>query len=536
MRHLQKFFKRSSLAHNDEGFMVPAMISFIIAAAILAVAVLGVILNNFFVVGHNVKSQQAFNIAEAGVDYYVWHLSHNGTDYQDGQGSPATQDPNLGYGPYTHDYVDANGDTTGTYTLWIKPQGIGSTIVTVTSIGKVNGSDATRTVQAKVGATSFASYAVLSDSELWFGNTESADGPVHSNIGVHMDGANNDVVSSSNSTYVPSTQYGGDGSTENGVWCDPTITSPVNCNTRSKANWQYPTTTVDFNQISGSLCSLKKIAFSEDSSTSSLAGQSNACSQLPTMRTAAYVPERSSSANVSRGYLINLNNDGTYDLYTVNNEKDTKTDYSSALSPTLVASGISFPTNGVIFVEDNVWVRSNPTFKGRLTIASGRLATSVATNINIAGNVAYSTKDGSDVLGLVAEGSVEIAPYAAPSTGDFTLEIDAAMLAETGNVQYRPVYNFSWFGSCTRGWVGDNQQLDFYGSVATRQNWTWSWEYSGRGGCGDAVYDSSSGYYISGFKNNTTHYDYNLLYAPPPGFPVTGGYTTLSWREVLTKP
>jgi hypothetical protein len=53
--------------------------------------------------------------------------------------------------------------------------------------------------------------------------------------------------------------------------------------------------------------------------------------------------------------------------------------------------------------------------------------------------------------------------------------------------------------------------------------------------CGDAVNDPVNGW-ISGIENNTTHYDYNLLYAPPPSFPVTAGFNILSWREVLTAP
>src|SRR6185437_6648273 len=107
-------------------------------------------LNNFFVVGNDITSQRAFNIAEAGVNYYMWHLSHSSTDYKDGQSTPTTPDPTLGYGPYTHNYVDANADTEGTFTLWINPQGNGSTIVSIRSIGKVNGSSITRTVQAQI--------------------------------------------------------------------------------------------------------------------------------------------------------------------------------------------------------------------------------------------------------------------------------------------------------------------------------------------------------------------------------------------------
>jgi len=526
--------KLPRLRLKQDAFILPTVLSFIIAALIFAGATSMIIYNNFFIVGTNEKSQKAFNIAEAGLNYYLWHLSHNGIDYKDGGTTPATPDPTLGYGPYVHNYIDDNAVNQGTFTLWIKPQGTGSTIANIRVIGKVNNSNITRTVQAQIGATSFASYAVVSDSALWFGNTETVDGPVHSNVGVRMDGSSNDTVSSANSTYVPSTALGGNGSTSHpGVWCDPSVTTPVDCTTRDKSSWLYPTTAVDFNQVASALCTIKKTAFTSVASTASLASQANACTQTPTTRTAAYIPQRSSSANDSHGYLIELNADGTYNLSNVNNVNDIQTSYSTALTSQVVESNIVIPSSGVIFAEDNVWVRSNPTYHGRVTIAAGRLATTNSANITVVDNLAYSTKSGADAIGLVAENSVTISPFAAPASGDFTLEVDAAMLAQSGQVEYPSNNTFS-NQDCSRGWVGANQKLNFYGSVATRQSWTWSWLRSAA--CGNNVYDPASGYYLSGFKTSTTSYDYNLLYAPPPSFPITGGFNILQWREVLTKP
>jgi hypothetical protein len=511
---------------------MPTVISIIIAATIVGTSVLMVVLNNFFVVGNNVKSQQAFNIAEAGINYYLWHLSHNSSDYKDGLTTPTTPDPTLGYGPYVHNYVDDDAKTTGTYTLWIKPQGSGSTIVNIRAIGKVNGTNITRTVQAQIGAASFASYSLVADTALWFGNTEGAQGPVHTNIGVRMDGSSDSDVTSANATYVPSNQLGGDGSSHPGVWCNATITTPVNCATRAKTDWRYPVTAVDFNQVSSSLCTMKKVAFSSDASTAALANLANACSQVPAGRTAAYLPQRNATFNIARGYLVQLNTNGTYDLYNVNGETDTATPYTSALTLTSVATGIAVPSNGVIFAEDNVWVRTNPTFHGRVTVAAGRLATSNNANIVIADDMLYSTKNGQDAIGLVAEDSVIVAPYAPPSSGAFTFEVDAAALAQSGSVTYPDVYRVN-NNRCTRGWTNANQQYVYYGSVATRLTWTWTWQWGGSQ-CGDAAISGSK--YISGILNNNTQYDYNLLYAPPPSYPITGGYNILSWREVLTHP
>ncbi|QQS20065.1 hypothetical protein IPL85_01240 [Candidatus Saccharibacteria bacterium] len=514
------------------GYTLPSVLGFIIAIGLISTAVLTVIMTNFSTVGNHIKSQQSFNVAEAGVNYYLWHLAHSPTDYKDGQATPATPDPQLGYGPYAHSYIDSNATDQGTFTLWIKPQGAGSTIVNVRSIGMAKGSNIKRTVEAQIGATSFASYALLADVEFWFGDTEAANGPVFSNQGVHMDGPNSDTVGSARSTYVPLPQYGGDGSSKSGVWCSLGVLNP-NCATRDKSNWLYPQPSIDFNQISTSLCTMKKTAFASDPATVALASLGNACSQVPATRTPAYIPRNGSTFSKTKGYLVELNTNNTYNLSRVSAENDRLTPYTSALTRTAVASNIAVPTSGVIFVEDNVWVRTNPTFHGRVTIAAGQLASSSnSPDINIADDVLYSVKNGEDAIGLVAEDDIIVAPYAPPASGSFTFEINAATLSQLGSVTWPDRYKAD-SSRCTRGWVGANQKFVYYGSVATRQYWTWNYL---RGACGDAVYDSSINRYVSGVRITETNYDYNLLYAPPPSYPITGGYTILSWREVLTKP
>lgn len=527
MKYLRKQTAAPVPQSSQPGYILPAVLSLIIAVGFFATALLMIIVNNFFVVGNNIRSQQAFNIAEAGINYYLWHMAHNGTDYKDGQSTPATPDATLGYGPYVHTYTDSDAVQTGTFTLWIKPQGNGSTIATVRSIGKIKGSNITRTVQAQIGAASFASYGLVSDDEFWFGSNESANGPVFSNVGIHMDGPNSDTVGAANAKYTPDSRYsGGVSGQQNGVWCNPAVVSP-NCNTRDKSNWLYPKSSVDFNQVSSSLCTMKQIALSST--------DASICSTTPTARTASYIPQYSTSGSYSsnQGYLIELNPGNTYNLYKVSAETDTASSYTNALTKTTVATSIAVPSSGVIFVEDNVWVRTNSTYHGRVTIASGRLASSsYAANIVIADNVLYSVKDGSDAIGLVAENNVIIPPYAPPSSGPFTFEIDAAMLAKDGYVSWQQYYEGS--SKCTKGWTASNQNFVSYGSIASKLNWTWN--YSRSSSCGSMVKDTTSGSYYSGIMRTTTSYDYNLLYAPPPSYPVTGTYNILSWREVLTKP
>ena len=61
--------------------------------------------------------EQALQIAEAGIDYYRWHLAQSPTDYTDGTTTP---------GPYYHDFYDKDNNRIGAYSLTITPPPNGS--------------------------------------------------------------------------------------------------------------------------------------------------------------------------------------------------------------------------------------------------------------------------------------------------------------------------------------------------------------------------------------------------------------------------
>ncbi len=498
----------------QDGFIIPTLLMVIVVFSILLIGLSNVVSNTLGDAARTQSKQMSLNIAEAGVNYYLWHMSHNSSDYKDGKTTPTTPNASLGYGPYVHTYTDAYGTARGTFTLYIQPDTTGSNLVTVRSIGQASGflSNTSRTVEAKIGTPSFSTYAVVGNSELWFGSTEVADGPVHSNAGVKIDGPNNSDVTSANATYVPSSTSGnGSGTTRPGVWCDSAITSP-NCTTRSKDSWRYPATSVDFNGLTTALCNLKKVATSNQTS--------NACSAKPS-RTSSYIPYLNKNYSINSGYLIVLNTNGTYSLSSVKNERDNLSSYSAALSTTLIQNNIAVPSNGVIFVEDNVWVLSQSGgFDGRVTIASARLSTNGATTITIADQLTYKDQyNGNDAIGLIAENNIDVAPYVPVPEN-----IHAALIAQSGRVQFRPQNNYD--GANTPGYINVNQTLNFFGSVASNEQWTWSWIRCG----------SNSTSCWSGFKNNTTSYDENLRYSPPPNFPVTSTYDILEWREIIIAP
>ncbi len=499
----------------SEGFSIVAVLTFMVVFTVISIGVLQMIVTTVGSTARARASETAFQLADAGINYYLWHLNHNNTDLKDGQTWPSSQGV-YGYGPYTHTYKDSSGKTIGSFTLWIKPGTVGSTIATVRSIGTSNGVNAVkRTIEARIGAPSFSTYAVAGNTALWFGNTESANGPVHSNVGVKMDGSNSDIVTSAGSTYtVPTWSGNGAGSTKAGVWCDATVTSPVSCTTRNKTSWQYPVTAVDFNKIVADLCQIKKLAINDTSAT--------ACNNRPA-RTAGYIPAISTTFSLTAGYLISLNDNNTYNLEKVTNERDTRSPYSSALTRTVVATNIPVPANNIIFVEDNVWVRTaGPAgFNGRVTIASARLAVSGDTTATIAGPIKYADKySGANSIGIVAENNIEVAPYVGAP-----VEINAALIAKSGGVGIRQTYRET--GGWVTGYANSNQGLTFFGSLASNQLWTWSVML-----CGTATNANC----WAGYRYTNTIYDENLRYSPPPYFPVTSTFDIVSWREVLTTP
>jgi hypothetical protein len=450
--------KLPKYAQNEAGFALAVILAVTLFLSALAVSMATIAISNVRFTGHEQKSTTALNVAEAGINYYLWHLSHNTTDYCDGASTCTGAGP---FGPYAHDYYDTSGNKIGTYTLTITPPANGSTVTTIQSVGQVPGLKGTRTILAQLGIPSFASYALLTGTEVWFGPGESSAGPVHSNVGVHMDGTNNGQVTSASATYKPTPQFGGDGATHNGVWGTGGPTS----------QWQFPVPPIDFTQVTANY------------NTCISSAQSNGVYLAKTNK---------------RGYYLNLLANGTIDIYTVTNET------SSGISKTFLRNQTA-PTNGIFYVEDNVWV-SGTNFPGKINILSGRLPDLPATNttITIIDNLTYKAKDGSVVIGLIAQKDVVVATYA-PST----IEIDAAILAQKGHVYYPNSGSLK-------------STLNFWGAIDSFDYWTWSWE--------------TNGTVTKGYPTNNTVFDTHLPYGPPPCYPTTGSFSILNWRELLYNP
>jgi len=458
------------------GFFLPLVIGFAAVFFIIIAALVSRAMVNLNIIRHNSRSTSSLNVAEAGINYYLWHLSHNNKDYCDGNtcvGSPP-------YGPFSHDFKDTTGNIVGNFKLYISPPSSEGSVVNVRSEGTYLTGEK-RTIVASLGIPSFARYSFVTNSEVWFGDTEQTKGLVHSNAGIHFDGTADSVVAAAVQTYRPSSCFGGDGQDHNGVWGSGGPNS----------FWQFPVPQIDFNQLTSDLSQLQ---------TTAIAGGIF----LPTL-------VNSKGQKTYSGYAIQLKGT-TFRLGRVTAAKDNGGSggscsghprYDSLIqSVSWESSDRNMPGNGVIFVADNLWVWGNLNNK-RLTIASGRLPDNSNTNTNIflLNDITYSAKDGSSALGLIAQSDIVV-----NSDSENNLELDAFVLSQKGHV-FRPYYS---------GNV--KNQIYVYGGIGSNSWWTWSWV-------------NGSGSTVSGYQNTIQEYDSHLSLDPPPNFPTTGSYAILSWKE-----
>ncbi len=455
---------------SEGGYVLVYLLVIIFVFSMIMLPIINYLTTESRVLSATITKEEALQIAEAGINYYQWRLAHFPNDYQDGTGAA---------GPYVHDYVDADtGQTVGSFSLDITPPQNGSTVVTIKSTGSTDKSpNNTRTITSRYGIPSLALYAFLSNDVIWVGDTESVSGQLQSNNGVRFDGTGNAPIMSAKLTYTcPTTQGSPCPAVKNGVW--------GSASQAVKSFWQFPVPAVDFSSLTSDLATLKASAQSGG----------------------IYLPPSN-----AQGYSLVFNNTGSVTVYKVtslrNNPKgwDTTgvartegTDYNvRVLQFTQNLTG-----NNIIYIEDKVWVEG--VVKGRVMVAAAMLPYNPGTapRIYIPNNIVYDSKDGTNVLGLLAQKDIVIT-YRAPDI----LEINAAMVSQNGSCQF-----YYWPGRL-------KDTITIFGSIMSFGQWTWSWANGG-------------GQTISGYPNTLNVYDGNLLYSPPPGFPLSSaGYQQLNWHS-----
>jgi len=536
--------KKNLMLQNNEKIqfgqaliMTVILIGIVFSLVIIAVSLSLIGLNRS---NQGLRKTQSLHIAEAGINYYLWHLVHAPTDYCDGNTCPPGQGP---YGPYVHDYVDNTGKVVGTYTIWVAPPGLaengkvtichtppatdetkavapsavaghldhgdylgpcggGGTsnntpIVTVESRGDVADGNENRTIVAQLGIPSFAQYAVVANdtvNHLRFGVGTEVFGPIHNNGGVRFDGVAHELVSSSLATYDDPDHSGPN---EPGVH-----THQPNPNSVFLGGTAYPVPPVNFAGLSSDFANLKNLAQTAGS----------------------YIGP---SGSGSQGWHITLKQNDTYDLKRVTSVSNTCSGQATdqILSETTSGGGgnnLPFPGNGVIFVEDKLWIDGRID-SAALTIVAAKIGAtgSQEKSIIINSDVEYTNYDGTDSLGLIAQRDISVGLVSegafSGSNDNQELRIDAAMIAQNGRI------GRNYFARSCNSTYYQRKQITIYGSIATNQRYGFTWICGGSWDLGDSC--------DSGYQNRTINYDSNLALVPPPYFPKIGTYAIIDWRE-----
>ncbi|MCX7928606.1 MAG: hypothetical protein N2558_02890 [Patescibacteria group bacterium] len=453
---------------KPKGTITPALL--IIVAAFLTViySILFVFSLQFDYSNRQVSSEQALYIAEAGINYYKWHLAHDPDDYQDGTGKDGT---------YTHEYFDPQGNSIGSFELDITTPSAGSSVVTIRSTGWTKTHpNVRRTIIAQYGQPSFANYSFLSNASSWYGTNITVNGPVHSNNGIRMDGTNLSLVTSARDRYTCGSETG----------CSPPQTRPGVWGSGGDSGlWQYPVPAIDFNAISFDFTNMRTQA------------QNNGLYLAP---------------SGSRGYHLIFNADGTFRVYRVTGtnyytgysaEEGCQNLHQRITSETLIGT-YNVDQRPIVFAEDHLWVEG--TIDGRVTVVAARFPIdSNAMNIWIRNNIVYETYDKTNSFGLIAQNDI----YFVRDLPD-NFRIDGAFMSQRGKI-----IRHGYLSSCGGTQQALKNSLTIFGSIISYNKSYWNF--------GNPP--------VSGFRTRTVTYDPNLLYFPPPYFPTTGEYRFISWEE-----
>lgn len=431
--------------------------------------------------------EKALQIAEAGLEYYKWHLAHFPSDMQNGTGGP---------GPYVVDATDPEGGTIGSYSLEVSGNtqcGVVSS-VDITSTGQtVADPSFKRTVFGRYAQPSVAEYAYILNSNVWAGSDRVITGKYHSNGGVRMDGTANADVTSAVATWTCTSSFGcSPSSSQNGVFgAGP-----------NQQLWQYPVPQIDFAGLSVDLASMKTLAVSSG---------------------LYFGP----SGNY--GYHVTFKNNGTIDVYRVTGTTQVW-GYSSSdgweqerpvISNQSLVGNYAVPSGcKLIFVEDNLWV--DGVVSGHNTIAAADVTTpNVDRDVWLPGNLTYVADDGTNGLTVLGENNVLVGL----NTPD-TMNLRGIFIAQKGHFgrNHYCTSECDWTHSGSEGLPSSldsyvlRDSLTLIGSIVSNGREGTKW--------------SSGSTTVSGYENRINSYDRKLATNPPPLTPYTSSdYKFVEWRE-----
>lgn len=461
--------KKKQGEKKKSGFVLPAVLVF---ASFFLVIFTGLLV---FVGGERelsikeVERGEALEIAEAGVSFYSWHITRALNGKNAAQVSAYWQNVHLGVPNYEREVKDPQGKPRGRFNLEVTPPVSGSTVINlrVTGWSYLNPT-AKRIINVVLRRPAWSEYAVIANDVMRFGDGTEVWGPIHSNGGIRFDGVAHNLVTSAKTTYTdPDT-----GQTKDGVWTGKTNPTQV-----FLAGKRFPVPIVDFNGLVAELSAIKEAAQGGQGIYLDYAGSNKA------------------------GYHLILKNDKV-DIYVVTSRNST----THQITKETFLRTDNLPNAGVIFVEDDVTVEGKLVNK-KITLGCADLARGLTTyNIYIEKSIIYDGYDGTELLGLVAQGSIKVGLYS-----EDDLRVDGALVAQNGNI------GRDYYDSGDSNQYYKRNSITLYGALATNKRYGFSWI------CG--------GTYCSGYKNRIINFDPNLMYNTAPFFPSQNSYKIDRWEE-----
>jgi len=455
--------------------------------------------------------EQSFGAAEEGIYWYRWYLAHTieGKTAREVDNFWKNGNPIGVAAPYEVEVRDPSGGALGKYKLEITPPPKGSSIITAKSTGwTYKYPNVKRIIQVRFRKPAWCEYVVLANSDIRFGEGTEVYGMVHSNGGVHFDGVAHHLV-----TALPEEYWSDDNDVRGwheGIWTNNPPESE-----RFLAGKQFPVAEKNFNSVIASLNLAKD--YSDPTEGGLYLGQDKVNQEYCDWVThgARRVWECWTENKKVRGYHITFNpqpGEGNDTL-----SVSMVIDYGSKsyeIEKETPAVTYDVPENGLIFVENHVWVDGQIN-EEHLTVVSADLSEATSEpeppghdkDIYITKDILYTNKDGRDILGLLAQDNVMVGLYS-----ENNLEIDAAILARRGRV------GRDYYSSSEPTYYKRNT-ISVFGAIVTNGRYGFSWVDAG-------------GNWVSGYDTRNITFDNNLLYYPPPFFPTGDKYQIDLWEEL----
>ncbi|MFT7644905.1 MAG: hypothetical protein ACI9BF_000570 [Candidatus Paceibacteria bacterium] len=463
------------------GFLLVLVLVFASIFLVIISSFVGFVITQNQVVNFRYEQQRATDIAEAGLNYYKWFLSHYPDDVTDGTGLP---------GPYVHQFKDPEGTFIGEFSLEINSSAYCGSVasIDITSTGHTyEDPSATSIVSARYVRPTVAEYSFITNAGVWYGSGGSVIGPLHSNQGIRMDSAHNSFIGSGQTSWTCDSSYGcGTSMTVDGVYTTSGNATP--------GLFSFPVTPVDFVGLTLDLNDIK------DKS------QNNGGLY--------YGPSG------GYGYLVTFNGDGTVTIREVTGTQSYwsyspsegwhTSERNVITSSSLVATETIDSSCPLIYIEDKVWLEGEVTQK--VSLAAADLSSAGQTNIVINDDITYAPGTSAGIL-AIAEDDVDIG-LIIPGED---LDLDGIYIAQNGRFG-RNHYSTSYLVSSLDPYVlvGD---LNEFGTVVTNNRAATTWV-------------NNSGNAVSGFTGGSSSFDRDQVNNPPPLAPQTSDvYKFMDWRQ-----